>query len=75
MFWSLPVLAGSSPGTTGRPEVPGAAAVLPTLRVLSLAVGRFFLGGPKVPPFGTVLPVLQVFVSSESRWEQFYVGR
>ena len=41
----------------------------------SLAVGRLFLGGPEVPPFGPVLPVLWFFVSVESRWGQFCVGR
>ena len=75
MFWSLPVLAGSSPGTTGRPELPVLLPVLPALRVLSLAVDRLFLGGPEVPPFGPVLPVLRVLVSEVSRWGQVCVGR
>ena len=75
MFWSLPVLAGSSPGTTGRPELPVLLPVIPALRVLSLAVDRLFLGGPEVPPFGPVLPVLRVFFPGESRWGLFFTGR
>ena len=52
-------LAGSSPSTTGRPEVPGAAAVLPALRVF--ANDRWCADSCRavVPPFGPVLPVLR----------------
>ena len=52
-------LAGSCPGTTGRPEVPGAAAVLPALRVF--ANDRWCADSCRavVPPFGPVLPALR----------------
>ena len=66
---------GSVTGTTSKPEVPALPAELPASRVLSLAVGRLFLGGPKVPPTGPVLPVLRVCFLLRTIGGLPYVGR
>ena len=68
-------LAGSGPGTTGRPEVPGSAAVLPALRVLANDHWCADSCRAVVPPFGPVLPVLRESVpNGQIFWATYLRG-